>query len=94
MITGVINRTPLPASVRGVLFICLSDQCELADDGEGISPEDLPHIWELFYRGDKSRSSKGTGLGLALVKQIVEFHKGRISVESELGKGSTFKITL
>ena len=66
----------------------------VADDGEGISPEDLPHIWDLFYRGDKSRSSKGTGLGLALVKQIVEFHKGKISVESEPEKGSIFKITL
>ena len=66
----------------------------VSDDGEGISPEDLPHIWELFYRGDKSRSSKGAGLGLPLVQQIVRYHKGKITVESEPGKGTTFRIRM
>ncbi len=68
----------------------------VADDGEGISPEDLPHIFEPFYRGRKARSSnrKGVGLGLALSKAIVEAHNGTISVTSTLGKGTRFVITL
>jgi len=67
----------------------------VADDGIGISPEELPKIWNRFYRVDKSRSSSeglGLGLGLAMVKRIAELHNGKIHAESELGKGSTFII--
>lgn len=67
----------------------------VADDGIGIAPEDLPKIWNRFYRADKSRSSArgaGLGLGLAMVKQIAELHNGVIYVESELDKGSTFTV--
>ncbi|MCM1060793.1 MAG: HAMP domain-containing histidine kinase [Eubacterium sp.] len=64
----------------------------VSDDGAGISEEDMPHIWERFYRSDKSRSTKGLGLGLSLVKQIAEYHGGTVKAESEEGKGSTFWI--
>ncbi len=62
----------------------------------GIDPEDRPHLFERFYRGRQVRQSKihGTGLGLAIVKEIVDLHEGEIEIISELGKGSTFKISL
>jgi signal transduction histidine kinase len=64
------------------------------DTGVGIAPEDLPRIWERLYRSDKSRSERGLGLGLSLVKAIVEAHGGRVTVESRVGRGSTFTISL
>ena len=66
------------------------------DDGLGISAEDLPYIFEHFYRGDKSRDRKsgGSGIGLAIVKQLVEIHGGRVFVTSKLGEGSTFTVLL
>jgi two-component system phosphate regulon sensor histidine kinase PhoR len=66
------------------------------DSGRGIRPEDLPHVFERFYRADRSRTrdSGGTGLGLAIAKHIVEAHGGRISVSSQPNEGTTFKVTL
>jgi signal transduction histidine kinase len=64
------------------------------DTGIGIAPEEIPHIWERLYRGDKSRAEHGLGLGLSLVKAIVQAHGGRIEVESRLEQGSTFRMTL
>lgn len=66
------------------------------DNGEGIAPDDLPHIFEPFYRGDRSRSRRrgGTGLGLALARSVVAAHGGNISVESQPGSGSVFTISL
>lgn len=67
---------------------------EVRDNGIGIQPEGIDHIFERFYRTDKARSRKtgGTGLGLAITNQIIELHQGRVEVESELGLGSSFKI--
>ena len=69
---------------------------EVEDNGSGIAKEDLPRVFERFYRTDKGRSREqgGTGLGLAIVKHIVEAHGERITVRSELGVGSTFSFTL
>jgi PAS domain S-box-containing protein len=67
---------------------------EVEDTGPGIEPEDLPHLFERFYRGRKVSQSKilGSGLGLAIVKEIVELHDGRLEWDSEVGKGSTFRV--
>jgi signal transduction histidine kinase len=68
----------------------------VADTGIGIPPENLPYIFERFWRGEKSRSraSSETGLGLAIAKQLVEMHGGAIGVESAPGAGSEFWFTL
>jgi signal transduction histidine kinase len=64
------------------------------DTGVGIPPEELPRIWDRLYRGDQSRSERGLGLGLSLVKAIVEAHGGQVAVESTPGQGARFTVTL
>lgn len=71
-------------------------EVSIADQGIGIAEEDLPHIFDRFYKGDKSRDRAigGSGLGLSIVDKIIELHGGQITVESELEMGSVFKVTL
>jgi two-component system phosphate regulon sensor histidine kinase PhoR len=82
------NDTP----VTVVLDLAQGDQARIAvsDQGDGIAPEQIPHLTRRFYRTDpgRSRASGGTGLGLAIVKHIVERHRGRLDITSELGKGT------
>ncbi len=66
----------------------------VCDTGTGIAPNALPHIFERFYRVDTSRSRGGSGLGLPIAKELVEAQDGTLSVESNVGKGSTFTLTL
>jgi signal transduction histidine kinase len=66
----------------------------VSDTGVGIPAEELPRIWDRLYRGDKSRSTRGLGLGLSLVKAIVAAHGGRVDVRSRSGAGSTFELRL
>lgn len=68
----------------------------VADTGIGIPTDELPHLFERFFRREKPRAMQipGTGLGLAIVKEIVELHGGRVTVESQVDKGTTFTIWL
>ena len=67
----------------------------VSDHGCGIPKEDIPYIWERFYKVDKSHSRNvpGTGLGLAIGKEIIRLHKAKVNVESEMGKGTTFIVS-
>jgi len=76
------------------LHIADSVGVEVSDTGTGIARDDLPHIFERFYKADKSRTGQGSGMGLAIAKHIVEAHGGKIWVQSEEGKGSTFIFSL
>ena len=69
----------------------------ISDTGEGIPAEDLPYVFDRFWRGDRSRArggGAGSGLGLAIARQLVHAHGGRIGVESAVGRGTTFTIEL
>lgn len=67
---------------------------EVADTGPGIVPEELPHIWEELYRGANARSIPGSGLGLALVRAIVQRHRGRVQLNSRVGQGTLVAVRL
>lgn len=86
---GVVKVQMKPDSQAGVLEVAVSDT------GPGIAPEDLPHVFERFVQGRmKAKHTEGSGLGLALVKKVVEAHGGRIWIESEKGKGATVRFIL
>jgi signal transduction histidine kinase len=64
----------------------------IEDTGRGMTPDELGYIWERLYRGDRSRSQRGLGLGLSLVKAVVQAHHGAVAVSSTLGRGSRFTV--
>lgn len=67
---------------------------KIQDHGYGIPPEDLPYIWDRFYKSDKSRSISGTGLGLAIAKHLIELHNGKVNVQSVIDVGTIIEIIL
>jgi two-component system sensor histidine kinase BaeS len=97
LLDNAINYTPEGGSVSIALEGKEQEaEIRVADTGVGIPPEELPHIFERFYRVDKSRSraTGGSGLGLTIAKRLVEAHGGTLRVESEAGRGSTFVVVL
>jgi two-component system OmpR family sensor kinase len=99
LVGNAINYTPKGGEiVVGLGKVAERAQLTVTDNGPGISPEDLPHIFERFYRSEKSRTrqrdGKGFGLGLSIAYWIVRNHGGRIEVSSTIGKGTTFCVWL
>lgn len=95
LIDNAIKHSPAGSSIH--IAICETSETiavSISDDGDGMTEEVQKHIFEKFYQGDKSHKAEGNGLGLALVKRIVDLCKGEIAVESAPGKGSLFIISL
>ncbi|MGE5252034.1 MAG: sensor histidine kinase [Bacteroidota bacterium] len=97
LVSNALRHTPAGGTVH--VSARRVDPCvevSVRDTGEGIRPEDLPHIFDRFYRGEKSRSrfTGGTGLGLTIARSIVEAHGGEMRVESASGRGASFTFTL
>jgi signal transduction histidine kinase len=97
LLDNAIAYTPDGGSIR-VSLLTDGSQAEVtvADSGIGILPEDMPHVFERFFRSEeaRARNHEGTGLGLAIARQVVHAHQGRIGVSSEPGKGTTFQVLL
>jgi two-component system phosphate regulon sensor histidine kinase PhoR len=95
LVHNAIKFTP-PGGAVNVTLGRSGEELEIAvaDSGAGIEPQDLPRVFERFFKADRARQAGGTGLGLALVKHTVEAHGGRVAAESERGRGSTFRIWL
>jgi len=68
----------------------------VSDTGIGIPPEELPHVFDEFFRGERAKQAvqHGTGLGMAIAKRVVDMHGGRIEVQSQVGRGTTFRVSL
>lgn len=99
ILTNAVNYTPRGGSVTVNIKLSPDDErvgIEVRDTGAGIEANDLPHIFERFYRADKARTrvGGGTGLGLAITREIIARHHGTIKVDSVAGKGSTFSVYL
>jgi heavy metal sensor kinase len=95
LLDNAIKYTPTRGRVRiGARRDGNMVRLDVADTGVGIAPHHLPHIWDRLYRGDQSRTERGLGLGLSLVRAIVAAHRGTVDVVAEPGRGSTFFVRL
>jgi two-component system, OmpR family, heavy metal sensor histidine kinase CusS len=94
LVENALRFTPAGGEIRISLRQSQNgSEISVRDSGSGIAPEHLPRVFDRFYRGDPSRSSAGTGLGLALVKSIVDLHSGSVTIESSVGHGTTVTLT-
>lgn len=97
MITNLLSNAYRYGREDGVIEVRLRGGAEItlsvADNGEGISSENLEKIFERFYRAETERSTPGTGLGLAMVKEIAQYHGGDVTARSKVGEGSVFTVT-
>ncbi len=95
LLDNAIKYTP-PGGRVAILVQAVGPHALLrvTDTGIGVTPDELPRIWERLYRGDRSRTERGLGLGLSLVKAIVQAHRGTVAVTSEPASGSTFTVQL
>jgi two-component system sensor histidine kinase ResE len=100
LLMNAIRHTPTGGQVTlNVRLMGNVVRVDVHDTGEGIAANDLPHIFERFYRGERARTrethgQRGAGLGLAIVQGLIEAHGGKINVQSEPGKGTLFTFTL
>src|SRR4029077_2188149 len=93
LVDNALRFTPQNGSIQ----IALAEhpmgfEIAVSDNGSGIAPEHLPRVFDRFYRIESSRSSDGAGLGLALVKSIVDLHGGSASIQSDISRGTTVKL--
>ena len=94
LIDNALRFTPEKGSIQiGIRDLGDSVEISVSDTGSGIPPEHLPRVFDRFYRADPSRSSAGTGLGLALVKSIVDLHGGSATIQSQVNRGTTVILT-
>ena len=95
LLSNAIKYSPTGSTVRFTLtFDDTLAVFRIQDQGIGIPPADLPHLFESFHRATNVGNIQGTGLGLAIVKNCVEIHHGEITVKSEIGLGTIFTVTL
>ena len=94
LVDNALRFTPENGSIQIALAERANDfEVAVSDNGSGVAPEHLPRVFDRFYRAESSRGSDGAGLGLALVKSIVDLHGGTARIQSEVGRGTTVSIT-
>jgi two-component system, OmpR family, heavy metal sensor histidine kinase CusS len=94
LVDNALRFTPENGSIQIALAERTNDfEVAVSDNGSGVAPEHLPRVFDRFYRAEPSRGSDGAGLGLALVKSIVDLHGGTARIQSEVGRGTTVRIT-
>lgn len=99
VVANLLDNAVKYTSDKGIVAVTVKQEgreviLTITDNGVGIPPHELPRIFERLYRGDTSRSQRGLGLGLSLVKAVIEAHQGRLTVDSHPGQGSRFTIHL